>query len=127
MWSVSGDDIKTWAERYDAASVLPDLVRRLILATSSPDSIEMRADGGVRLPDWDGQVTATEERPFCPIGTSRWELSVERCPKSKLDRDYTLRRSSADATHSYVAVTIELLRAVNPKWATPLDNSPDAE
>jgi hypothetical protein len=73
-WDITGDDLARWSQQYDAPGVLPDLVRRLLLATSPLSSISMNAHAGIRLRDWDGVVRSFAETPYCPDGTSIWEL-----------------------------------------------------
>ena len=107
-WDISGDDIVQWAATLDAAADLPDLVRRLLLATESLRHLEMRADGGVRLAGWDGVVQGVGGSAFCPAGLSVWELSVRADVKAKLDGDYAARleQSALDRSRTtYVAVT----------------------
>jgi hypothetical protein len=102
--SISGDDIALWAARIDAAAALPDLVRRLILATGQPQSILFRADGGTRYGGWDGTVDTTSAgSAFCPQGRSCWELSTEENVKKKLESDY--KKRPADPSSTYVAVS----------------------
>jgi hypothetical protein len=36
---ISGDDLAQWSGRFDAAAVLPQLVRRLLLATTKLSSV----------------------------------------------------------------------------------------
>ena len=76
-WDITGDDIQIWSRRVEASAQLPDLVRRLLLATSPIGTLDMRADGGTRLQGWDGIVEAFRNSAFCPRGQSVWELSVE--------------------------------------------------
>jgi hypothetical protein len=106
-WDVSADDIVAWASSAIAAVTLPKLVRRLLFATAPLRSITMRADGGIRLPGWDGIIESTRDTAFCPAGTSYWELSVDAEVKSKLKRDFQKRaeRGPGNATATYVAVT----------------------
>ncbi|MEM9488703.1 MAG: hypothetical protein AAGC55_06135, partial [Myxococcota bacterium] len=108
-WQVTGNDIARWAEEYNAASVLPTLVRRLLRATSPVRRIEMRADAGVRLSGWDGIVEARAEAQYCPGGFSVWELTTQK-DKSKFDGDFDKRSENpgagiAPARTSYVVVT----------------------
>lgn len=113
-WEVTRDDIEEWADRFpiEATAVLPRLVRRLLFATSplGQIQIEMRAGGGTRYEGWDGTVRAGSGSAFCPRDFSVWELSVEKAPRKKLDRDYEKRtKGSPDDMRpgrvAYVAVT----------------------
>jgi hypothetical protein len=70
-------DIESWAQRRDAQAMLPELVRRLVLATTPHATrVSFRSDEGVQLGGWDGVVVSTEATPFVPDGVSAWELTV---------------------------------------------------
>jgi hypothetical protein len=106
---IQGETIVQWAERIDAAPMLPELVRRLLLASAPLRSISMPADSGVRREGWDGIVLATEEGPFWPAGPSVWELSVDKKVRPKLNKDFDKRTQEASSPGAaqtiYVAVT----------------------
>ncbi|MGK3999579.1 AAA family ATPase [Sorangium sp. So ce1024] len=114
-WDITGDDITLWSQRFEASSVLPDLLRRLLLATASLSSLTMSAHAGTRLRGLDGVVRAYEEAPFCPAGLSVWELTVEE-DKHKLNGDLDKRTANPGAIipreTTYVAVSA---RRVNDK------------
>ena len=60
-------DLEQWADRRDAQAFLPQLVRRLILATvNRVTRIEFRAGEGVQFPGWDGLVVTDKGNPFVP-------------------------------------------------------------
>jgi len=107
---IKGEALVQWAERIDASATLPELIRRLLLASAPLQSISMPADSGVRLEGWDGVVNAAKAGPFWPAGPSVWELSVDKGVRRKLDKDFDKRTkqapSSIDASRTtYVAVT----------------------
>lgn len=105
-WEVTGDDIESFADRVSAAAVFPDLVRRLILATADVQSIDFRADGGVRLGGYDGVVEVQAATEWIPIGRSTWELSVSAQPATKLRADFNKRVATVSESPpaAYVAV-----------------------
>ena len=92
--AITGDDIDSWADRIEAAGALPQLVRRLILATTPTDAVSFRADGGTRYSGWDGFVVSKVGGPFVPAGACYWELS------------------SANATVSYTHLTLPTILRV---------------
>ncbi len=108
-WEISADDIELWARRMEAASVLPKLIRRLLLATVPLDGLQMRADAGIRYGGWDGLVRARTEGPFCPAGVSVWEMSTELSVRAKLNEDFEKRTKDPGEIvapqSSYVAVS----------------------
>lgn len=104
MPTITGTEIDQWAEQVDASSALPDLIRRLILATAKPRSVDFPADGGTRLSGWDGIVITNDATgAFCPEGRSFWELSTSATVAAKLNKDFSSR--PPDAAASYVGVT----------------------
>ena len=48
----------------------------------------------MRMPGWDGLLSVSEGNPWMPSGTSAWELSCEKNPKQKADRDYEKRKEN---------------------------------
>ncbi|WP_309896655.1 hypothetical protein [Archangium sp.] len=107
---IKGEALVQWAERIDASATLPELIRRLLLASAPLQSISMPADSGVRLEGWDGVVNAARASPFWPAGPSVWELSVEKRIRPKLEKDFDKRTAQASASldasrTTYVAVT----------------------
>jgi len=85
-------DLVQWASRYDAPGQLPELVRRLILATASDITyLQMRSGEGTRYGGYDGTVKAERGNAFVPDGLSAWEMGVDPKPKKKADDDYKKR------------------------------------
>ncbi len=73
-------------------TVLPILVRRLIREIASGlCTVDMPGESGTATGGFDGVVTAGAGSEFVPVGTSVWELSVERNVGSKADSDYAKR------------------------------------
>lgn len=95
---IDAGDIKIWStgNQRDCASLLPELLRRLILATG--DSIkeivfpsgDSTASGG-----WDGLLKTDVKSPYFPSGTSGWELGVKTSPGKKAEDDYTKRTTDS--------------------------------
>ena len=88
-------DIANWADQPDAHHVLPEVVRRLILATIPlPESLDMPSGSSVRMPGWDSSLSTSEGNAWVPGGASAWELSCEKGPKGKADRDFEKRKNN---------------------------------
>lgn len=102
-WDVSGDDLELWAQRREAQSQLPVLVRRLLLATAPLLMIDVRGDSGVQYGGWDGEVLSRIATPWCPAGLSYWEFSVTTDDR-KLNDDFRKRHTNARPDATYVAV-----------------------
>jgi hypothetical protein len=89
---VRGSDIVAWAGRRDAQDALPEVVRRLVLATTEhPSRVAFRAGEGVQLGGWDGIVVTERPNAFVPAGTSYWELSTTSRARQKAGADYAKR------------------------------------
>jgi len=85
-------DLHRWADRLEARSRLPELLRRLILATPlGIDRVSFPAGEGIQLGGWDGVLVARSASPFVPEGYSVWEFGVNSKVKAKADEDYRKR------------------------------------
>jgi len=92
---VDATDLAGWANRRDARGLLPQILRRLTVATVDRVlRIGFRAQEGVQLGGWDGVAIVEEGNAFVPDGCSGWELSASGDVKRKADADYESR--SAD-------------------------------
>ncbi len=91
--------LKTWADAVPSQTEFPRLVRRLILETT-PGLVElgMPAGEGVAAGGWDGTVKSTAGNTWVPEGLSVWELSVNRSPGTKADKDYAKRLATPDGS-----------------------------
>ncbi len=92
MIPFDASDIANWADKLDAEHRLPELIRRLILATvPMPSLLEMPSGSSVHLSGWDGLLVVGQGNAWVPSGDSAWEFSREKNPKSKATEDYTKR------------------------------------
>lgn len=87
----SASDISDWARRRDAQQVLPQLIRRLIEATSTLRRLDFRAGEGVALPGWDGISDATGDHFVVPTGLAGWEMGADEQVAQKAQHDYEAR------------------------------------
>ena len=95
MISFDSAEIVNWADQPDAHHVLPELVRRLILATIPlPEFLDMPSGSSVRMPSWDGSLFASDGNAWVSGGASAWEFSCEKSPKGKADRDFEKRKNN---------------------------------
>ena len=95
MISFDSSEIVNWADRPDAHHVLPELVRRLVLATiPSPELLDMPSGSSVRMPGWDGLFSTSAGNAWVSNGASAWELSCDSNPKQKADEDYEKRTAN---------------------------------
>ena len=103
-------EVSSWANRPDANHQLPELIRRLILATVPELSrLEMSSGSAVWLSGWDGQLTADTGNAWVPRGNLSWELSCRSDVSAKANDDYRKRtnppQGDPDATTTFVFVT----------------------
>ena len=110
MITFDSSEIVNWADRPDAHHVLPELVRRLILATISlPGFLDMPSGSSVRMRGWDGLLSVSEGNTWVSRGDSAWEFSCNNSPKQKADEDYEKRtanpRSVIASQTTFVSVT----------------------
>jgi len=88
-------DIIGWAERMEARSEFPRLIRGLIQRNNDQLlELEMRAAEGTGAPGYDGITRAARGTPFVPEGVAVWELGTSADFKRKANQDYNAR--SAD-------------------------------
>lgn len=117
---VTSEELDRLAESNLGQQVLPELVRRLIRA-SSPRVQDIRFPGGESIfsPGWDGELLAVGAPPHVPEGGSVWELSKQSQVGAKAFSDF-LKRSGSGAPPmsiplqrseiTYVAVTMRRWR-----------------
>lgn len=95
MIAFDASEVNAWASRPDAPHQLPELIRRLILATCPmPSLIQMPSGSSVHQPGWDGVLHVHEGNAWVPPGFSAWEMSCERNSKRKADDDYDKRTAT---------------------------------
>ena len=95
MISFDASELGHWADKPDAHHQLPELMRRLILATCPmPSLIAMPSGSSVTRPGWDGLLDVEKGNAWVPTGVSAWELSVETRVERKADEDYAKRTAA---------------------------------
>lgn len=90
------EDLEKWADRVEARTDFPRLVRRLISQTNDQIvALEMRAAEGTDYSGYDGRVEAGKATPFVPADASVWELGVGDPPQKKANDDYKSRTDNS--------------------------------
>ena len=110
MISFDSSELVNWASNRGAQDQLPELVRRLILATvPMPSLLHMASGSSVSRPGWDGLLVVEKGNAWLPDGASVWELSCEGNLKRKATTDYNKRttcpKGVATPTTTFVFVT----------------------
>lgn len=92
-WFVTANDIKEWTatNKRRSEEVLPLLVKRLVLASCKPKSIDFPSGDAVAVGGWDGILDVEEGNEFIPKGKSGWELGTNSDVIKKADSDYDKR------------------------------------
>ena len=109
LW-VRSADLESWSATTDARYSLPQLVRRLVLATNGTTSrVDFPTGEDAQKGEWDGLVESKEEDAHVPLGLSVWELSSEGRPNQKAQEDHKKRTANPLGLDprqvTYVAVT----------------------
>ena len=95
MISFDASEISNWADKPDSQHQLPELIRRLILATvPMPSHLDMPSGSSEWLPGWDGLLVTSEGNAWAPYGASAWEFSREKNTGSKATADYKKRTAN---------------------------------
>ncbi len=118
---ITSTDIKQWADRRDAQSVLSELVARLIRATASNiTQIRFPSGDAVHLTGWDGILETPESVYIIESGLSLWECGTNADTKNKANEDYDKRTKDAlgfeKQSATYVFVTPRIWDGA-VKWA----------
>ena len=109
MLHFNPSEISNWASLPNANHQLPELIRRLILATTMPTLLDIPGGSAVWRSGWDGLVEATAGNAWVPKGVSVWELSCQSDTGAKASADYGKRTDDpqgvAPAGATFVFVT----------------------
>ena len=91
--TIKARQITEWAAQdIQAREHLPVLLRRLIHSTGRElRHVDFPGYDNAQHHGWDGWVEAGAAAPWVPEGRSGWELSVEKSPAAKAERDYQAR------------------------------------
>ena len=92
MIAFDSSDLVSWAGNRSAQDQLPELVRRLVLATvPMPSLLQMPSGSSVSRPGWDGLLVVEKGNAWVSDGASAWEFSCEGSPKRKATDEYIKR------------------------------------
>lgn len=130
---ITAEELEQFANTNLARDLLPELLRRLIRA-SSPEVRDVYFPGGESTfrPGVDGIVQAAPMPPFIPAGTSLWEAGTNDQPAQKIRSDFDKRSGPDDreiyadqprAEISYVAVSLRRVNATKKGDMGQLESS----
>ena len=90
--NIRATHIDAWAEKHEARSLLPALLRRLVNSTGSEVTYcDFPAYDNSQRKGWDGKVEASNATPWVPSGVSGWEFGCNQDPTTKANDDYKIR------------------------------------
>ena len=118
---VERPQLENWISSPNAQSMLPELIRRLVIETTRGIADASFPSGkGVVLPGFDGLVQgAPPGSMWVPEGSSVWELSTEADPAKKARKDFDKRHDPPagwdKSDTSYVAVSLRQWSGTD-KW-----------
>ena len=106
---VTATDLDELSDRLESRELVPRLVRRLLTRTDGVEGVTLRANEGIGVAGWDGEVGAATGSAYVPAGSSAWEVGTGADPKTKAQRDYKKRSKKplgvAPAKSAFVFVT----------------------
>ena len=89
---ITSTNIKQWADTRESQELLPELIIRLIRATSKDvNTIKFPCGDAIHLSGWDGVLDSNERIYNISSVISLWECGVNSNPKDKADKDYRKR------------------------------------
>ena len=94
---IKARQIHDWAEsHHDARRLLPVLLRKLVHSTDhhALRQVDFPGYDNAERKGWDGLIEAGAATPWVPEGKSGWEISTNKQPKNKAERDYAARLGS---------------------------------
>jgi hypothetical protein len=94
-----------WASTRGAQAEFPELVRRLLAATTGITNISIRAGDGVSVSGWDGRADSAGTS-YLPAGKLWFEFGVGSRPRAKADDDYEKRRADPGAASPHESIFV---------------------
>lgn len=114
MKLINSTDLKHWADTLECKSLLPLLIRKLILAGIKIENIkkiDFPFGDDVQVGGYDGDLETEEGNLYVPEGNSVWEFGVTEKKKKKADEDYEKRTKDPlgkiQNETSYINVTLK--------------------
>ena len=108
--TIKAKQIENWADRIDARTHLPVLLRKLVHSTGRDlHQVDFPGYDNAQHHGPDGVVKSGVSNPWIPKGTSYWEFGTNQNPRGKAKIDYSARLESVDsaerANSTFVFVT----------------------
>lgn len=124
MRLITTGEIENWADTIECKYYLPQLIRKLIVATIDFNSIrhlEFSYGEDVNTGGYDGELLTESENLFVPFGETVWEFGTTNNKKAKADEDYEKRKlnplNKVPSETTYVNINGKKYRD-KKKWVT---------
>lgn len=93
MSLITRDHLGRWADDASAKSTFPQLISRLVRATTPIDTkITIPWGSATYIGGWDGIVRCNQQARYVPSGVSVWEFGTSKDYKKKANEDYGKRK-----------------------------------
>lgn len=93
MSLITRDHLDRWADDASAKSTFPQLISRLVRATTPIDTkITIPWGSATYIGGWDGIVRCNQQARYVPSGVSVWEFGTSKDYKKKANKDYEKRK-----------------------------------
>lgn len=93
MSLITRDHLDRWADDASAKSTFPQLISRLVRATTPIDTkITIPWGSATYIGGWDGIVRCNQQARYVPSGVSVWEFGTSKDYKKKANEDYEKRK-----------------------------------
>ncbi len=108
--TIRARQIDSWADRIDARTLLPVLLRKLVHSTGRElHQVDFPGYDNAQRHGPDGIVKSEAPNSWIPEGVSYWEFGTNKDPHDKAEEDYSKRLDSVDpaerANSTFVFVT----------------------
>lgn len=124
MRLITTGEIENWADTIECKYYLPQLIRKLIIATIDFNSIkhlQFSYGEDVNTGGYDGELLTESENLFVPFGETVWEFGTTNNKKGKADEDYEKRKlnplDKVPSETTYVNINGKKYRD-KKKWVT---------
>ena len=105
--TIEAEQIEKWADKIDARTLLPVLLRKLVHSTGRDlHQVDFPGYDNAQRHGPDGVVKSGASNSWIPKGTSYWEFGTNKNPHSKAEKDYSKSVDPAEQANStFVFVT----------------------
>jgi hypothetical protein len=117
LLNIQAAEISSWSVQPDAKAKLPEVIRRLVLATAPRLAlVDFPSGSRVYEAGWDGITEDIIGSAFVPEGTTGWEIGTSPVTNAKAKADYD-KRTAKPLNLTPNATTFVLVTSQD--WPTP--------